>query len=93
MYCAAENRSVTFTGTRIDWITAKGKAYGKVSVTIDGVAKGTVDLYAAATAWKSQVSYSGLAAGTHTMVIQVLGLKNIAATGTKVVVDGFKVHG
>ena len=90
---ASARASVTFTGTRIDWITVKGKAYGKAGVTIDGVAKGTVDLYAAATAWKSLVSYSGLSAGTHTMVIQVLGLKNVAATGTKVVVDGFKVHG
>jgi hypothetical protein len=89
---ASSNASVSFTGTAIDWITARGKAYGKASITIDGVSKGTVDLYGAAQAWRSVIAYAGLAPGTHTLVIQILGLKDAAATGTKVVVDGFKVH-
>jgi bacillopeptidase F len=84
--------TVTFTGTSIDWITVKGKAYGKASVKIDGLNKGTIDLYKAATTWQSLVSFNGLSAGPHTMVIQVLGLKSAPATGTKVVVDGFIVH-
>ena len=84
--------SVTFTGTSIDWKTTKGKAYGKASVKIDGVAKGTVDMYQAAAAWQSLVTFNGLSAGPHTMVIQVLGQKNASATGTEVVVDGFIVH-
>jgi hypothetical protein len=84
--------TVTFTGTSIDWKATKGKAYGKASVTIDGVPKGTVDFYQTATAWQSITTYAGLSAGPHTMVIQVLGQKNAAATGTKVVVDGFIVH-
>ncbi len=84
--------TVTFTGTSIDWVTTKGKAYGKASVTIDGVAKPPVDLYQVATAWQAKVTYGGLTAGAHTMVIQVLGTKNASATSTKVVVDGFIVH-
>ncbi len=83
---------MSFTGTAIDWITAKGKTSGKASVTIDGVAKGTVDLYAPVQAWQSAISYSGLAPGAHTMVIRVLGQKRAAATGTRVVIDGFVVH-
>jgi hypothetical protein len=84
--------SLSFTGTGIDWVTARGKAYGRATVTIDGVLKGTVDLYAPAQAWKTVIAYAGLGPGTHTLVIQVLGLKDARATATKVVVDGFKVH-
>jgi hypothetical protein len=90
---AGARARVTFTGTGVDWITARGKAYGKASVTIDGVAKGTVDLYAAAQTWRVVLGYAGLAPGSHTMVLQLLGTKRAAATGTKVVLDGFTVHG
>jgi hypothetical protein len=85
--------SVSFTGTGIDWIAAKGKSYGRATVAIDGVTKGIVDLYAASQVWKSVIAYSGLAPGAHTMIIRVLGLKSGPATGTKVVIDGFKIHG
>ena len=84
--------TVTFSGTSIDWITAVGRAYGRASVTIDGVPKGTVDLYASATTWRSVVPYAGLPAGAHTMVIKALGTKNPAASGTRIVVDGFVVQ-
>jgi hypothetical protein len=63
---------------------------GKASVTIDGVAKGTFDLYAS-TAQSSTVSFTGLASKSHTIVIKVLGTKNASATDTKVAVDGFTV--
>jgi hypothetical protein len=84
--------TVAFTGTSIDWTTTKGKAYGKASVTVDGVPKGTVDLYQSVNAWQSVLTYGGLSSGPHTLVIQVLGQKNAAATSAKVVVDGFVVH-
>ncbi len=84
--------AVTFTGTSIDWRTAAGKAYGKASVTIDGVNEGTFDLYRVATAWQSVISFTGLSAGPHVMVIQVLGQRNAASQSTRVIVDGFVVH-
>lgn len=84
--------SVTFSGTSIEWITARARGHGRASVTIDGVSKGIVDLYASTTSFRSVVSYAGLSAGTHTMVITVLGTKNAAASGTKIVIDGFVVH-
>lgn len=84
--------TVSFTGTAIDWITAKGRGFGRASVTIDGVPKGTVDLYSSTTIFRWAVAYTGLTAGPHTMVIKVLGTKNAAANGTRIVVDGFVVH-
>jgi hypothetical protein len=83
---------VTFAGTSIDWITTKGNGYGKASVRIDGVTKGTFDLYQSATAWHSLITFGGLSSGQHAMVIQALGTKSAAATGKSVIVDGFIVH-
>lgn len=42
--------------------------------------------------WQQKFSYSGLAAGHHTMVIQVLGTMNAASSSTKVAVDAFKIY-
>lgn len=84
--------TVRFTGTEIDWITSKGPAFGKASVSIDGAPIETVDLYRASQVWQSTIAYGGLAGGPHTMVIRVLGQKAGASNGTKVVVDGFKIH-
>jgi hypothetical protein len=82
----------SFTGTAIDWVTALGPAYGQAQVLIDGVSKGTVDLYQAASQWKVLQSYTGLTPGSHTIVVKVTGTKNTSSTGTGVVVDAFVVH-
>jgi len=84
--------TLSFTGSGIDWITAKGTAYGKATVKIDGVNKGTFDLYRSGTTWRYPISFTGLAPGRHTIVIRALHQKNAAATGTKIVVDGFIVQ-
>jgi hypothetical protein len=83
---------VTFTGTRIDWITALGPNLGKAAVTIDGVSMGTVDLYAPSATWQHIIAYGDLPSGPHTLTIKVLGQKRAASTGTTVVVDGFIVY-
>ena len=49
-----------------------------------------VNLYSSSAKWKFAVAYSGLAAGTHTIMIKVLGIKGPGATGTKVIVDAFQ---
>jgi bacillopeptidase F len=80
----------TFSGTSVKWLTKKGPTSGKASVTIDGVAKGTFDLYAS-TAQSASVSFTGLASTSHKIIIKVLGTKNAAATDYRVAVDGFTV--
>lgn len=81
----------TFTGDNVTWITAKGPAYGKAEVFIDGTSKGQVDLYNATQVWQHQQGYTGLGAGSHTITIKVLGQKNASSTGYGVVVDAFAV--
>ena len=51
-----------FTGSRIDWLTATGPAYGRARVVIDGVAH-TVDLYRARRHWRVRISFTRARAG------------------------------
>jgi hypothetical protein len=84
--------SFTFTGTRVDWITTTGPAYGKAEVYLDGVDQGTVDLYSSTTHWKTAKSYTASGPGQHTLTIQVLAQKNTASTGKAVIIDAFTVQ-
>ncbi len=84
--------SFKFHGTGITWIAHEGPKQGIASVTIDGVKKGNLDLYA--TSQQSYTkAYSGLTSKSHTIVITVTGTKNAAASGTSVAVDAFVVGG
>ena len=89
---AGKRVTVPFTGTGIDWVTQTCKACGKATVSIDGGAPTTVDLYSATTLNQVVEPFRNLAAGSHTLTINVLGTKRSAATGTSVVVDDFVVH-
>ncbi|MGB8643631.1 MAG: hypothetical protein WCF84_00195, partial [Anaerolineae bacterium] len=79
-----------FMGTSITWLTNKGPSYGKVVVTIDGVNKGTFDLYRATAQWQVAIPFTNLGTGTHVIKILPQGTKNAAATSANVVVDAFK---
>ena len=83
---------VPFSGTGIDWVTQTCKACGKASVSIDGGAPTTVDLYSATTLSQVAEPFRNLAAGNHTITINVLGTKRSTATETCVAVDDFVVH-
>lgn len=91
---ATPGRTATFgfTGTGVDWVTATGPGWGKAKVFIDGVDKGTMDLYAPSQRYQRVKTYQGLPAGRHTIAVKVLGKKNPSATATKVSVDAFVVH-
>lgn len=80
---------LSFTGTSITWVTAKGPSYGKATVLIDGVSKGTYDLYQTKQQWTVGIPFSGLSAGPHTIQVKVLGIKQSKSKGTTVVVDAF----
>ncbi len=86
-----ESASFKFTGTSVKWITRKGPDQGRASVTIDGVNKGTFDLYSSSAQPNLQLNFGGLSNTSHTIVVKVLGTKNIASTDFKVAVDGFVV--
>ncbi|PYL02003.1 MAG: hypothetical protein DME32_07800 [Verrucomicrobia bacterium] len=80
-----------FGGTSIKWITRKGPEMGKALVTIDGVDKGTFDLYNSSDLQNQQFAFSGLASGAHKIAITVTGTKNPLSTDSIVALDGFIV--
>jgi len=90
---AGATASFTFTGQGVSWIGFKCEQCGIASVLLDGSVVATVDTYAPTrpAASGSMFSVTGLAAGNHTLVIQVTGNKNASSASTYVVVDAFDV--
>jgi hypothetical protein len=90
---AGTQATFTFTGTSVSWIGARGPQTGIARVLLDGVLVAEVDTYKTTEEIQAKVfSATGLAAGNHTLTIEVTGLKNAASTGTYIVVDAFDVN-
>ncbi|HVQ86622.1 MAG TPA: hypothetical protein VMT88_00420, partial [Actinomycetes bacterium] len=81
----------SFRGTGLTLVTARGKAYGKASIYVDGTLATTFDNYAGSTSWQVAQNVTGLTDANHTVVIKVLGTKNSSAASAAVVVDGITV--
>ncbi|HEY3609146.1 MAG TPA: hypothetical protein VGL06_16720 [Pseudonocardiaceae bacterium] len=80
-----DSATITFTGTTITFLTETNVDEGTVGITLDGVAKGTVNANTP-TRFAQQHLYTatGLAAGTHTLTVSKI-------SGTYLLVDGFLV--
>jgi hypothetical protein len=83
----------TFTAKSVTWITLTGPDQGKAQVLIDGVGKGSFDLYSSSVQYQVTKTFSGLTNAKHTLKVKVLGTKNSNSSSTNVVVDGFIVGG
>ncbi len=83
--------SFVFSGTSFKWVTMEGPDMGIAHVMIDKVNMPDVDLYNATRIFNFTKSYSGLPGGSHTIVIQVSGQKNVNATNSKVALDAVTV--
>ncbi|NOT03029.1 MAG: choice-of-anchor D domain-containing protein [Anaerolineales bacterium] len=80
-----------FTGSSVSFVSTVGPNRGRISISIDGGAAQTIDLYAPVQqTGKVVFSVSGLAAGrSHQIVVQVLGNRNPLSTANRADVDGF----
>jgi GH25 family lysozyme M1 (1,4-beta-N-acetylmuramidase) len=88
---ARSSVELTFSGSAIDWVTARGPDQGRAKISIDGLIVETVDNYAAQAAFGVTRSFGGLADGVHRLRIVVLGDARPAADDELVSVDGFSV--
>jgi hypothetical protein len=70
---------LTFNGTRVIWVYTKAFNRGEAEVTIDGVHRSTVDLFAPRTEWQQRISFSERGGGKHVLEVRVTGRKNAAA--------------
>jgi hypothetical protein len=84
--------TVTFTGTGVKWIAYRDQWSGMARVYVDGVLQTTVDTYASP-AQGQAVMYtaSGLAAGSHSLAIEVAGTRDSVSGGAWVWVDAFDI--
>jgi Hypothetical glycosyl hydrolase family 15 len=90
---AGTQATFTFTGTSVSWIGARGPQTGIARVWLDGTLVAEVDTYSTSEETQANVySATDLAAGNHTLTIEVTGLKNAASTDTYIVVDAFDVN-
>src|SRR5207249_7474211 len=82
--------TITFIGTGISWIGARGPQTGIARVSLDGVAVPPIDTYSATEQIQAEVfTRQGLADTSHTLTIEVTGDQNTLSTSPLIVVDGF----
>jgi hypothetical protein len=82
----------TFTGTWVRWIGFRAPWAGIGRVFLDGAFAGEFDLYSAAELVQATIfTATSLVPGSHTLIVEVTGLKNPSAVDTAVVVDAFDV--
>jgi hypothetical protein len=89
---AGEGATFTFTGTSVSWIGFRGPMTGIARVALDGVAT-EVDTFSSTEEVQAVLfTATDLAVGSHTLTIEVTGLKNAASANTFIVVDAFDVY-
>jgi hypothetical protein len=89
---AGASAEFTFTGSAIQFIGWRGPAAGIADISLDGVPVERVDLYAATDQMRATVfSATGLGSGSHTLRIDVTGLRNPASANSWVAIDAFDV--
>ena len=89
---SAGSCTVSFNGTYLAWLAKKSSKYGNARVYVDGVDKGTVDLYNASEVY-GKVWDITLPAGSHTVTVAWTGTTNHPGGGTNISVDAFDILG
>lgn len=91
----AADQSLTYTAvvssTVVSLVAYRGPDQGKAKVLIDGVLKGTIDLYAATPQYQYVLVYSGLEPKAHSVAVRPLGTKNTHSTGVEFRVDAIRI--
>ncbi len=84
--------TLTFRGTAVTWTGFRGHDGGIARVQVDDGPLTTVDTYSQSDKVQAIVfTATELADVTHTITIEVMGTRNSASTGRKIVVDAFDV--
>jgi len=91
---AGATASITFTGTSIRWLGARGRGHGIALVSVDGGPPREVNLWGRPTdeVHTPMLTISDLGPGQHTLTITVTGRGESQATGSLVVVDAFDIE-
>ncbi|MCX6020600.1 MAG: chitobiase/beta-hexosaminidase C-terminal domain-containing protein [Chloroflexi bacterium] len=80
--------TLTVAGSKFGWVSARGPTLGIATVSVDGGAPITVDLYSATSLPNSIVYVTpAMTAGTHVIRVSPTGTRNVRSTGNRVDVD------
>ncbi len=89
---AGAQATFTFTGTGVSWIGARGPQTGIARVYLDGRFVDEIDTYAPTEGIQETLyTATGLAAGSHTLMIEATGQRNLVSTNSWVLIDAFNV--
>jgi hypothetical protein len=77
----------SFEGTELQYVYTKAPNRGMALVTIDGMPRGTIDLYDPQIVWHVGTVFGALKAGPHQVEIQILGRHDSASSGDFVDID------
>lgn len=89
---AGSRVTINFTGTGINWIAYRDEWSGIARVYLDGEMKTSIDSYLAPSQARAVLyNVSGLAPGTHSLIIEATGTRNASSKGSWVWVDAFDV--
>jgi hypothetical protein len=83
---------IAFEGKALTYVYTRAANRGIASVTVDGVDRGTVDLYSAETRWQSRTRFCCFVAGRHVAVIRLTGRANPQSKGNFIDLDSFTVE-
>jgi hypothetical protein len=83
----------TFTGTSVSWIGSRKSTTGIANVYLDGAFVTAIDTYFPTDGLQETIFTSPpLAAGSHTLTVEVTGRQNPASSSGYIVVDAFDVR-
>jgi hypothetical protein len=82
----------SFEGTELRYWYTKAFNRGLAAVFIDGVSKGTIDLYSPTIEWQSSALFAGLFPGRHTAEIRATGRHDPASTDAYIDVDALEAR-
>jgi hypothetical protein len=90
---ATDTATFTFSGSSVGFVSTRAKGRGIATISLDGTVVATVDLYSPTKVAKTVVWVPSvqLAAGSHTVVVEVSGTHGGAATSSRVDVDAFLI--
>jgi hypothetical protein len=81
-----------FDGRALIYVYTKAWNRGIAEIAIDGVARGSVDLYAPRIEWQRHAVFCCFAPGRHELAIRATGRHSAAATGSYIDVDALIVE-
>ena len=82
----------SFEGTEVRYWYTKAFNRGLAAIIIDGISKGTVDLYSPTIEWQTSSLFGGLSPGRHVVEVHATGRHDSASTDAYIDIDALEAR-